>query len=122
MITMVTRTVKVDKLFSWHRVFNVDKDENVLSLMVSANGKVYSITPTPETGGVYPIVAVCRCVDCVGGAYCASQEKSADYTYTAAGIPTLSEWGLIALALVLMAAGAFVLARRRRSLARSPGS
>ena len=47
---MVKGIIQVGKLFSWSRNFNVDKDENVLSIIYYPNETTeLHIVPTPES-------------------------------------------------------------------------
>ena len=46
---MVKQMIKVRRLFSWSRSFDVVSDENVLRIIVFVGDREYHIEPTPET-------------------------------------------------------------------------
>ncbi|MFA5239322.1 MAG: IPTL-CTERM sorting domain-containing protein [Phycisphaerae bacterium] len=74
-----------------------------------------TFTTTPAQPGPTTVVACCECAECQAGMFCSSQECGTIFTYIIS-YPTVSEWGLIVLAVLLLAAGATVIVRRRQRL------
>jgi len=46
---MVKQMIKMGRLFSWSRSFDVNRDENVLRIIAFVGDREYHIAPTPET-------------------------------------------------------------------------
>ena len=46
---MVKQMIKVRRLFSWSRSFDVDLDENVLRIIATINDREYHLIPNAET-------------------------------------------------------------------------
>ncbi len=74
-----------------------------------------SFTANPTQPGPTTVLACCECSECQAGAYCSSQECESIFSYTP-HIPTLSEWGLIIMGLLLLTVGAVVIWRRLRTV------
>ena len=46
---MVSKTMKVGRLFSWSRNFSVDRDESIIEIIAHVGDREYHLTPDAET-------------------------------------------------------------------------